>query len=526
MKLDTIFRNANVITMDDSCPQARALGVWRGRIVGVDEQLDGLDATETIDMGGKTLLPGFIDAHTHLALTGQRMRAVDIAGITDPALALEEIALAARKTRAEEWVEVGGYEHSLFGGVHLTAQQLETAAPGRKVYVRHISGHAGVVSPAVLADAPPSAMEDPRVRAGLLEEADLVHLRAQLFPYPLDSIKEMILTAAQAMRRQGVTMAMDAGIGQRLGGLSGADALAYQELRDERKLPVRMQVMPELMDLPEQDIASQDGFRRILPWGVSSGFGDDMLRMGATKVQLDGGLMVRSAALTSDYREGGVRGWLNAEVEDFVSRIVDAHRGGWQLAIHAIGDGSLDVAIEALRQCAMHEPRRRYPHRIEHASVVRPDQVKALGDLGVAAVVQPCFVYNSLEEYLDMLGPEREEWLYRWKSLEDAGARLVSSTDRPLLGSPLEGIQSLVRRISRLGTETTPHERVSLTRALQTWTVDGAWVGGMSDRLGRIREGFLADLTILDEDPYTADPSALPEIPVVATMVDGGMQWY
>ncbi|MGB4778331.1 amidohydrolase [Microbacterium sp.] len=525
MKLDTIIRNADIRTLDAARPRARDLGIWRGRIVGLDEDLDGLVATEEVDAHGATVLPGFIDSHTHLALTGQRLRSVDIGGLTDRAAALARIAAAVTDTGADDWIEVGGYEHSLLGS-HLTAQELETAAPGRRVYVRHISGHAGVVSPAVLAQIPPSVRENPRVESGLLEEADLAHLRSQLFPYPLDRIKEAIVAAAAAMRREGVTMAMDAGVGLRLGGMSGVDILAYQELRDAGELPVRVQVMPELLDLSPQQVARTDGFSRGIPWGIATGLGDDMLRVGAAKVQLDGGLMVHSAALTEDYLDGEGRGWLIEDAETFTERIVDAHTAGWQLAIHAIGDASIDVAIAALEECARIAPRRRFPHRIEHASVVRPDQAEALGRLGVAAVVQPCFIYNSLEEYLDMLGPQRESWMYRWRSLEAAGARLVSSTDRPLLGSPLEGIRSLVRRTSARGTVTTPSERIGLPRAIETWTVDGAWVAGMADRLGRLRRGYLADLVLLDTHPESVAPERIRDVPVVATMVDGELQWH
>lgn len=523
--LDLILENANVLTMDAARPRARRLGIWCGRIAGLDEEIDGLTAADTIDLGGATVLPGFIDAHTHLALTGQQMRATDIAGLESHDDVLAVIAEAAKAIEPGEWLEVGGYEHSAFGGSHLTAAQLEAAAPGRKVYVRHISGHAGVVSPAVLAGLPAAALDDPRVRAGLLEENDLAHLRAQLLPYPIDRIKHAIRTAAQAARADGVTMCHDAGIGLRLGGLSGVDALAYQELLEAGELPMRMQVMPELVSLEEQEVAASDGFRRVLPWGLATGFGSDMLRLGATKVQLDGGLMVHSAALTSDYCDADGRGWLNDEPDHYIERLVDAHRAGWQLAIHAIGDHAVDVAIDALRRCAQIEPRRRLPHRIEHASVVRPDQAQALGELGAAIVTQPCFVHNSTEEYIEAMGPDRVDWLYRWRSLEDHGARLVSSTDRPLLGTPLEGIQSLVTRTSRLGTQLTPHESLDLDRAIATWTVDGAWVAGMADRLGRLSRGFLADLTILAEDPHHVPADSLRQIEVVGTVVDGAPQW-
>lgn len=524
--LDLLVTGARIITMDPERPRATRLGIWGGRIVGLDEDLDGLDSVEVLDLDGGTLLPGFIDAHTHLALTGQRMRAVDIGGLVSAEQALAVIAEGVATIPAPGWIEVAGYEHRLFGGVHLTADQLETAAPGRQVYVRHVSGHAGIVSHAVLAGIPAEEREaDEKIRAGLLEEGELRHLKSQLLPYPLDQVKDSIRTAMLAARGEGITMCMDAGIGPTLGGLTGVDALAYQELLDAGKLPVRIQVMPELVALTEQEVAPSDGFRNTIPFGFSTGFGSDMLRIGAAKVVLDGGLMVHSAALTEDYADTGGRGELNGDPAELMDRIVDAHLGGWQVAIHAIGDRSLDLAIAALRRAAALTPRRSFPHRIEHASVVRPDQVAALGELGVAIVAQPCFVYNSTEEYLTMMGPERSAWLYRWRSLEEAGARVVGSTDRPLLGSPLEGIQSLVTRTSELGTAITPEERFDLTRAIEAWTVDGAWVAGMADRLGRLKSGFLADAVVLAADPYEVPAAEIRDIPVLGTIVNGSPAW-
>jgi predicted amidohydrolase YtcJ len=200
---------------------------------------------------------------------------------------------------------------------------------------------------------------------------------------------------------------------------------------------------------------------------------------------------------------------------------IDGHCAGWQMALHAIGDAAVDLAIEAFEKAQARMPRADARHRIEHGGVIRDDQLERLARLGVTVVSQPSFIHDFGDRYADQLGPERTPWLYRGRSLLEAGVRLVGSTDRPLPGDPLRAIQTLVDRTCRTGQAICPEEAVSVQDALAAFTVDAAWLLRREDRLGRVAPGFLADLTVLAHNPLEIDVSGIADIPVLGTVVDG-----
>jgi predicted amidohydrolase YtcJ len=470
-RLDLIIENVDVVTMDPGRASATAVGISGGRIVGLDDDLAGCTATERVDGHGGTLLPGFIDAHTHLELTGQALTAISIAGCADPRAALAAIAAESAGRPADAWVEVGGYDHRVFGR-HLTATELDAAGGGRKVWVRQISGHASVVSTAVLAaaetaaagtDAAASAFGS-RMPDGLLEELEQDLVRRQRLPYPLDELAEVTLVAAEQARRQGITFCMDAGNGGQVGSLSAVDGAAYQNLLDSGRLPVRIQLMPSIDVLHRVDSHRRDGFTRGIDLGVRTGFGSDRLHLGAQKVVLDGGMQVGTARMTDPYHGSTNMGAWRQDPDEMVEAIIDGHCAGWQMAVHAIGDLAVDLALTAFGRAQRARPRADARHRIEHGGAIRDDQLRLLKQLGIAVVSQPSFLYDYGDEYHELMGPDRSDWLYRGRSLLDNGIRLVGSTDRPLPGSPLRAVQTLAERRTRSGRTQSPADRCPVRR--------------------------------------------------------------
>jgi predicted amidohydrolase YtcJ len=144
-----------------------------------------------------------------------------------------------------------------------------------------------------------------------------------------------------------------------------------------------------------------------------------------------------------------------------------------------------------------------------------------LAALGITVVSQPSFIYDSGDDYARQLGPDRADHLYRGRALLDAGVRIVGSTDRPLPGSPLRAVQTLVERRTRSGALIGPKEGITVEEAFATVTTHAAWIAGMEDRLGAVRPGYLADLTLLGANPLTAEVGEIAEIPVLGTVVDG-----
>jgi predicted amidohydrolase YtcJ len=202
--------------------------------------------------------------------------------------------------------------------------------------------------------------------------------------------------------------------------------------------------------------------------------------------------------------------------------MVDGHRAGWQLAVHAIGDRALDVALEGIEQAQHSRPRPDARHRIEHAGLVRPDQLRRMAQLCVTAVIQPTFLYAYGDDYAAVLGPERAGFLYRGRGFLNAGVRVAGSSDRPVAdGAPLRAIGFMVDRRSCSGQVIGPGEELTVTEALEAYTIQAAWVCAAERWAGSITPGRAADFVVLAEDPRRVPPERIPDIEIRATLVGG-----
>lgn len=516
--LCTRLTNAHILTMDPDRPVAHDLGIWRGRIVGLDEAVTALPAREVIDLHGATVLPGFIDSHVHMAWTGLKQSTASIAPCERIEDVLAAVAQAVSRTRAPgDWVDVVGYDQRALGR-HLTAAELDTVSRGRKILLLHDSGHGCVVNSAVL-DLLPA---DVPHQDGFLAEAAMAAARRLRLPYAQAELADAVERAARTCLAEGVTAVAEAGIGGGLLGNSPVELGAYQLLRDQGRLPLRVQLMAAGDTLRPLDAHREDGITRALDLGLRTGFGDDWLSLGALKIYTDGGMMARTAALTAPYAGTDHTGQLQDDPERLTDLIVDGHLAGWQLAVHAIGDRAADLALDALERAQKLRPRPDARHRVEHAGLIRPDQLPRFADLGVSAVVQPTFLWSFGDDYAAVMGEERAPWMYRGRGFLDHGVTLVGSSDRPVTdGAPLRAIQFMVERASSSGQLIGPDEGITVEEALRAYTVSGAYACRWDDSAGSLTPGKRADLVVLGDDPRRVDPSRIGGIEVVATFVDG-----
>ncbi|MEV5680563.1 MULTISPECIES: amidohydrolase [unclassified Streptomyces] len=515
--LCTRLTNANILTMDPDRPVAHDLGMWQGRIVGLDEEVTALPAREVVDLQGATVLPGFIDSHVHLAWTGLKASTPSVAPCERIEDVLAAVADAVSRKAPGAWVDLAGYDQRALGR-HLTAAELDRVSDGRRVFLMHDSGHACVVNSAVLGLLPADV---PR-QDGFLVEGAMTAARRLRPAYSQAELADAIEHAGRACLAEGVTACAEAGIGGGLLGHSPVELGAYQLLRDQGRLPLRVQLMAAGDTLRPLTTHRDDGIPRALDLGMRTGFGDDWLSLGALKIYTDGGMMARTAALTTPY-EGTTRaGQLQDDPDRLADLIVDGHLAGWQLAVHAIGDRAADLALDALERAQKLRPRPDARHRIEHAGLIRPDQLPRFARLGVSAVIQPNFLRYFGDDYATVMGELRAPWMYRGRGFLDHGVTVVGSSDRPVTdGSPLRAVQFMVERASVSGRLIGPDESVTVDEALRAYTVAGAYACRWDGSAGSLTPGKRADLVVLGDDPTHVDTSRIGDIEVLSTFVDG-----
>ncbi|GAA2482887.1 amidohydrolase [Streptomyces thermolineatus] len=532
--LDLKLRNARIRTVDDDRPHARTLGVLHGRVVGLDEDVEDLPSRTVLDCRGAVVVPGFGDAHNHMAWFGQSLGELDL----EPAATVEEVydAVARRAAAlpADAWIVGSGYDDTVLGA-HPHRDGLDRAAGGRPVWLKHRSGHMCTVSSRVLhlagvldgrADAPEGGAvvrDADGAPTGLLQERAQELVTALVMPYPVDGLADALGRASAVYAAEGLTHVVEAGIGLGLIGRSPVEAAAYQLARERGTLLNRVELMVAADNMHPLRAHADDSIATGIDLGLRTGFGDDRLRIGPMKIWLDGSLIGRTAAVSEPFC-GHAHG--GAVLQDDPGRmrrlVVDAHRAGWRVAAHAIGDSAVDLALDAFAEAQRLALRADVRHRVEHSGVVRPDQLDRYAELGAVPVPQPRFLHAVGDGMARSLGPERTRWMYRHRSFLDRGVRVPGSSDRPVApGAPLLGMQSMVERLSRDGVVLAPDERVSAEQALRAYTIDAAWASHDEHRRGSITPGKYADFVLLSDDPVTVGSGRIGALDVLATFVEG-----
>jgi predicted amidohydrolase YtcJ len=254
---------------------------------------------------------------------------------------------------------------------------------------------------------------------------------------------------------------------------------------------------------------------------MRTGFGDDRLRIGAMKIFADGSLIGRTAAMYDDYvGEDGQRGYFQRPLAELHETIERAHRSGWQVATHAIGDRAVGEVLDIYERVLTAHPRSDHRHRIEHCGLTRPEHLERIVRLGVIPVPQGRFIYELGDGMLATVGDERAQWCYRQKSFVDAGIELPGSSDRPVVdGRPLLGLRDLVERRTASGAVLAANERLTRKQALRAYTYGSAYAAFAERSVGLLDLGHLADFAVLSADPLQAED--LAGVSVLATVIGG-----
>lgn len=540
MGSSVIFEGGPIATGTEG-PSPEAVLVEDGLIAAlgtVTECRDAARATpERIRLDGRTLAPGFVDAHAHLLLHGCRQDWVDL---TD-ARSVDEIVgrlgtYAGAHPRAD-WIFGYGYDQTMLdGGRHPSAADLDRVDRERRVAIQHISGHGFVVSSATLRDAgismttatPPGGRID-RDELGeptglifdaacdLLTGDDGVKIanHGPNFHLPMrpDDERRRFRLGQESFLAAGITTICDAQVSER-------ELTSYLQERDARQLRLRVQML-----------LISSGLEHLRSIGLSSRIGDAWLEILGVKLYADGSVLARTAYLAGECcgRDAGSTrkdaGFLYHEPEELNRLIVTAHRMGLPTATHAQGSVPIGFVLDAVAAARAEHARPGVTHRIEHCGFPTDAQVAMMSGLGVVPVAQPVQMHEHADAIIEELGPIGGRF-YPYGAFQEAGLPIVISSDAPVTDpNPLQAAWAAVTRRTTSGSTAGPPElAIDRATALHAITSTPASLLGRND-IGSIAPGKAADLVLLDDDPTTVDIDALASIRVTETWIDGERVW-
>ena len=532
---------ARVWTGDDSLPLAEAVAVSGDRIaaVGSAEQLlarRGPD-TRVLELPGRFVAPGFIDNHTHFDRAGALLLGVNLLDVADAEALAREVAAARDRLPPGSWItggDWGAYEawaRSSTGGSTGEGSApsfdpdrsiLDPITPTNPVLLSRWDGSAYLANARALAaagaDCSWEGVECVAGRpTGRLSPEAAERVRRVIPDKPMERRLAEARAALARLASHGVTSFHD---------ITGAEQMrVFQELRKRGELTARVDARPTL-----------DRWEDLAAVGQRHGFGDEWIRIGGLKGFVDGIMGNSSARFYEPYLTIGERGSWRAMMrpEGNMERLLlGADAAGHWPHVHAIGDEAIDVLLDLFEAVFEENP----PHplgerrfRVIHAQVLRgPEVAERMARLGVIAEVQPYHAIDDMRWMEERIG-ERARWAYAFKTMADAGVLLSFGSDWPgtnaswYPASPLLGIYAAVTRKTLDGEPEGgwfPEERIDLETALRAYTVNNAWAAGQEDLKGAVTPGKLADLVVLDRDPFLVDPDDLRNLEVVMTLVGG-----
>ncbi len=552
---DTIFLHGNILTGRGLTPagaspdveRVHALAVRADRIVAVGEDAAILalkDAhTKVVDLGGAFTMPGFNDAHTHIAQAGQQRLSVDLDNTPSLADMQSRIQRYVASLGPGQWVLGGGWDHTKWPTKTLpTRQDLDAVTADHPAFMERTDGHIAVVNTAALRAAgitgktpvPAGSKIDLDATGqptGIVREAAALALVQQHIPKPDAAQRRRALQLSfQDALEHGVTSVQDFS--------DWNDFLVMESLEQQGQLPVRVsEWLP--FDLPVATLQAMQTHHPLI-----GGQPDPMLHTGMLKAFMDGSLGSRTAALAEPYSDDPTNSGLpRYDQAKLNAMTVERAAAGFQLGFHAIGDRANAMALDAFANAngadfTQHRHCSGGPNcipaqgkskswiqrfRIEHAQVLLPADFDRYASLHVIASMQPSHLLTDMAWAGDRLGPERVKYAYAWRSFLNHGVTLAFGTDYPVESiSPFRGLYSAVTRQNEAGTQTfQPQEKLLITEALYAYTQAPAFAQFEEQRKGVLAPGYLADMIVLDRDILRAAPADLLQTHVLRTVVGG-----
>src|SRR5712692_4280776 len=524
---DLLLLNGNIYTGDSAHPRVEAVAIQGERIVatGTTAEMRAYrgQRTQVVDLGGAFAMPGFNDSHVHLASGGEGKLTVQLDGAGSLQEFQQRIRERLKDYKPEEWITGQGWDHTLWPTRKFPSRQdLDAVSNEHPMYFDRVDGHIAVANSQALSlagvtrdskDPPGSSIEHDAAGepTGILKEGGAKLLvRIKIPPLSAEQRRRGIELALEDVARNGVTSLQD--------NSSSEDFVTYQQLKADGKLTARItEWLPFTASLAQlQDMRTRGGTT------------DLMLRTGALKGLVDGTLAARTAALLAPYADDPTTsGILVIPADRLAQMVIERDKAGFQINLHAIGDGANRAALDAFAAALAANGRRDSRHRIEHAQVIAPEDLSRFAQLGVIASMQPRHETTDMRWAEDRLGAVRSRGAYAWNSLRKHNARLAFGADYPVEPiNPLLGLYACVTRARpEGGAAWMAQERITADECISAYTQGSAYAEFAEKDKGRIVAGQLADIIVLSADPTKVVPAGLLKIEVRKTFL-GGKQVY
>lgn len=526
---DLALINGRVITMNPANPEASAVAVRAGRVVEVGDDATVRAAAgpraRVIDLSGRTATPGLNDAHAHPMAVGFALADLDLSTPPNRTVAdlVRLVAARGASTPAGSWIVGRGYDQArLDDQRHPTRHDLDPVTPDHPALLIRACHHIGVANSRALRLAGISAATpDPDGGAidrdergeptGVVRESALELVRAALGQPTEEQIANALRLGGRAFLQSGVTSTVEAGIRR------PEELRAYQALRRSGELPVRtyLMMMIDEMLVPMTEI------------GLQTGMGDEWLRIGPAKLFSDGSIGGRTARMRLPY-EGQAENvglWMLPPAE-LKQKVLRAHKAGFQVGIHAIGDAAIDLVLDAYEEAMRADPRPNPRHRVEHCSIVDEATIRRIARLGAVAIPGTSFLYYFRDAYVQNLGMDRIRYAYGMATYARHGVVAAASTDAPVVPtSATIGLQTMMTRRDVNGEAVWPEEAVDLDAALRAYIVNGAYASFEEGIKGALKPGMVGDVTVFETDLRSVAPDDIGAVRIDYTIADGNVAY-
>lgn len=527
------FINGNIITLNgDNIAEAFIVKDGRFSFVGTNEEVKLISDNEIIDLHGKTVVPGFIDSHMHFlnyAVFKNRVDLSKVTSIDDLIVKLQEY-ISNNNLPEGHWIICRGWNQNNFTEKRLlNRHDLDKISTRHPIFLPRICGHiAAVNSKALEVLGIDAGCQNPEggvidklngSPTGILRENALNLVYNSLPPMQIDEIKMNLLNAFNDALKCGLTTIYTEDMGQ-AGSLHNLLA-SYRALDADDKLPLRFVLQLNLAD----EAAIEEGH----DLGLKSKLGNDYLSIGALKLYQDGSLGGRTAAMENKYADADSNGVIIYSQEELDRLVSLAAKYEFQLAIHAIGDRSMRMILDAYKKISDKYPEKDLRSTIIHCQFINSELLKRFKELNVVANVQPSFVMTDWPTVENAVGVNTARESYGWKDILSFGINMCFSSDAPIESfNPILGIYAAVTRKDLKGAPLNgwhPEQKLSVLEALKAFTLGSAYMNFEEDKKGSIELNKLADFVILSDNILTVPEDNIKDVEVLETYV-GGKKMY